>query len=194
MEPCDVFVFNPFAEGYIARGAAFSPVKHQAILAGDLANLPQFLCRPGDVVLLPKAPSARFRESLSRAGFPPPEFVELSQGRIDPRGSLANRKIGGLRPWAWGPDSINLLEPLLARADGGAQVAKRRFNDGIARLYSKAWSASFLRQVLALHRGGVGGETWLCPEQETGVAVDTLEDALAAIAAIRGRGHARVVV
>ena len=41
MEPGDlakrrapsVFVFNPFAEGYIAHGKAFAPVKHQAMLA-----------------------------------------------------------------------------------------------------------------------------------------------------------------
>ena len=35
---------------------------------------------------------------------------------------------------------------------------------------------------------------WLCSEQEAGLVVDTLEDALEAIAAIRGRGHHRVVV
>src|SRR5206468_8910889 len=31
-----VFVFNPFAEGHIARGKEFTPVKHQAMLARDL--------------------------------------------------------------------------------------------------------------------------------------------------------------
>ena len=55
-----VFVFNPFAEGYIAHGKAFTPVKHQAMLADDLANLPQFLCRADDIVLLAKRPSVAF--------------------------------------------------------------------------------------------------------------------------------------
>src|SRR5882724_5461757 len=38
-----VFIFNPFAEGHIAHGNRFTPGKHQAMLARDLANLPQFL-------------------------------------------------------------------------------------------------------------------------------------------------------
>ncbi len=187
-----VFVFNPFAEGYLAQGTAFTPVKHQAMLAGDLANLPQFLCRPDDVVLLAKRPSVDFLESLQQAGFPPPEFVEFREGRLDLAHQLAQRKLGGLRPWAWGPDSLKLLAPLFAQVAEGPRSADRYFNDGIARLYSKAWSAGFLRQVLA--HGGTGDAAWLCSEQEVGTPVDTLTDALAAIAAIRGRGHHRVVV
>jgi hypothetical protein len=49
-----VFVFNPFAEGHIARGRSFAPERHQTVLASDLANLPQFLCRSDDIVLLAK--------------------------------------------------------------------------------------------------------------------------------------------
>src|SRR5881394_4078111 len=45
-----VFVFNPLAEGHLAHGKRFTPVKHQALLARDLANLPQFLCRADDIV------------------------------------------------------------------------------------------------------------------------------------------------
>jgi hypothetical protein len=205
-----VFVFNPFAEGYIAQGKAFTPVKHQAMLASDLGNLPQFLCQPDDVVLLAKQPSLGFLNALGQAGFPQLEIVELREGRIDPAGSLCQRTIGSLRPWAWGPDSVELFEPLFTRVAGEAPSACRYFNDDIARLYSKAWSAGFLRKVLARCRGrdeasprgaetqsqpgAAAAEPWLCSEQEAGVAVDTLEDALGAIAAIRGRGHHRVVV
>src|SRR5512143_3104186 len=100
MEPGDlaegrapsVFVFNPFAEGYIAQGKAFTPVKHQAMLAYDLANLPQFLCRPGDIVLLPKGPSVGFLNGLKQAGFSLPEFVEFGEGGIARAGSLCQRK------------------------------------------------------------------------------------------------------
>lgn len=205
-----VFVFNPFGEGFIARGNAFAPVKHQAMLVGDLANLPQFLCQPDDVVLLMKRPSAGFLNYLGQAGFPPPEFAELREGRIDPADSLCQRKLGGLRPWAWGPDSVKLFAPLFARVAGEKRIASRYFNDGIARLYSKAWSAGFLRKVLARLRDGqeappsqaearaglgvAAANPWLCSEQEAGVVVDTLEDALEAITAIRCRGHHRVVV
>ncbi len=197
-----VFVFNPFAEGYLARGAGFTPVKHQALLADDLANLPQFLCRPDDVVLLPKRPAAGFLDTLRQAGFPPPEFIELGVGQPDPTRQLGQRKPGHLRPWAWGPDSLKLLAPLLPRMADGPHLPGRYFNDDLARLYSKAWSADFLRQVLV---SGCAGNTtpppgtaaenpWLCSVQEAGTAVDTLADALAAIAAIRDRGHHRVVV
>jgi hypothetical protein len=216
-----VFVFNPLAEGHIARGKSFTPVKHQAMLAADLANLPQFLCQSDDIVLLAKRPSVDFLSAVKQAGFPLPEFVELKEGRIDPASNLCQRKLGSLRPWAWGPDSLEQLEPLFAHVTGEARTASQRFNEHIARLYSKAWSADFLRTVLARGRRGelseqvrVGRavpsapsadargapgtacpayEPWLCTEDEAGVAVDTLEGALEAIAAIRWRGHHRVV-
>ena len=186
-----IFVFNPFAEGYIARGSAFTPVRHQVLLGEDLTNLPQFLARPDDIVLVSKAPAAGFLAGLRRAGLPVPKFVELKGGRIDPAEGLGERKLGGLRPWAWGPDSVKLLEPLFARVSGEGANPSRCYNDDIARLYSKAWSADFLRKVLA--RWG-GGEPWLCSEREAGVAVETPEEALKAVAAIRSRGHHRVVV
>jgi hypothetical protein len=65
------------------------------------------------------------------------------------------------------------------------------FNDRIARLYSKAWSVGFLRTVLA--GTPTPAEPWLCTEHDVGVAVNTLEAAFEAIAAIRQRGHHRVV-
>src|SRR5664280_3148771 len=101
-----VFVFNPFAEAHIARGESFTPVQHQTMLAGDLANLPQFLCQPGDIALVAKRPSVEFLSAVKQAGFPLPEFVELKDGRVDAASSLHQRKIGRLRPWAWGPDSL----------------------------------------------------------------------------------------
>jgi hypothetical protein len=197
-----VFVFNPFAEGYIAQGTAFTPVKHQAMLAEDLAHLPQFLCRSNDVVLLAKRPSVDFLKILQQAGFPSPEFVEIRDGRLNPARHLEQRKLSGLRPWAWGPDSVKLLAPLFAQVANGPRLADQYFNHDIARLYSKAWSAALLRKVLARgcawakapSPGGAADDSWLCSEQDVGTPVDTLEDALAAIAAIRGRGHHRVVV
>jgi len=77
-------------------------VKHQALLASDLANLPQFLCRSDDLVLVAQRPSIEFLSAVKHAGFPLPEFVELKEARIDPASSLCQRKIGSLRPWAWG--------------------------------------------------------------------------------------------
>jgi uncharacterized ferritin-like protein (DUF455 family) len=187
-----VFVFNPFAEGYIAQGQAFTPNKHQQSLQRDLENLPQFLCRQDDVVLVGKRPSAAFLSGLKEAGFTLPEFVELRAGRIEP-GGLTCRKLGELRPWAWGPDSLELLRPLFANACAARQEPGDYYDETKAQLYSKAWSAAFLKEALRqLHAGGA--ESWVCTEQEVGVAVGTLAEAMTQIDAIRQRGCHNIII
>jgi uncharacterized ferritin-like protein (DUF455 family) len=180
-----VFVFNPFAEGQIAYGKSFTPVKQQQMLAQDLANLPQFLCRQDDVVLVEKRPSVEFLSTIKQAGFALPEFVELP----NPTSSLCQRKISSFRPWAWGPDSVELFAPLLGNCTGDKRTAPECFNNTIARLYSKAWSAAFLKKMLSRW----AGESWLCTADEIGVPVKSLAHALEAIAVARGRGHHKIV-
>lgn len=192
-----VFVFNPFAEGYIARAKTFAPVKHQAHLQRDLENLPQFLCRQDDIVLVNRRPAIGFLSGIKQAGFALPEFVELRAsgeraGRCAVSSIIGDRKLGTLRPWAWGPDSVELLEPLFPNVTGENRKPEQRFNDQIARLYAKTWSADFLRQVLSTSDGP--RDLCLCSEDQIGVAVGTLEEALAAIAAIRSRNHHRIVL
>jgi uncharacterized ferritin-like protein (DUF455 family) len=246
-----VFVFNPFAEGWIAEGKTFNPTKHQAQLARDLENLPQYLCRQDDIVLVRQKPSVDFLSGIKQAGFPLPEFVEFGntgasavaslsstggegqgeeavnlQNQIpsprpfprlggareknaaDAIRSLQVRKLGRLRPWAWGPDSFELLKPVFASVTGEKRDDGKRFNNGLTQLYSKTWSAEFLRKVLSVGRAallrGQNGEAaqqrrptnknWLCTENDIGVAVNSLDEALAAIATIRARGHHKVVV
>lgn len=185
-----VFVFNPFAEGYIARGKAFTPAKHQTQLLGDLANLPQFLGRQDDVVLVERRPSVEFLSGLKQAGFALPEFVALKEQRDRTLEELGRRKLGRLRPWAWGPDSVELLAPLFDSVTGEQRTAADRFNDGIASLYSKAWSAAFLGRWLK----SLPSCEWLCGENEVGVSVTTLPAALETIARVRARGHHRIVI
>jgi uncharacterized ferritin-like protein (DUF455 family) len=185
-----VFLFNPFVEELIAQGRKFTPTKQQSMLVSDLANLPQFLCRQDDIVVVRRRPSVQFLSSIKQAGFPLPEFVEAPEGVIDPMSKVCHRKLGRLRPWAWGPDSVELFAPLFANVTGEERHASDCFNSGIAQLYSKAWSAAFLRQVLQRF----GDESCLCGEDEVGVEVGTLQDALDVIANIRGRGHQNVVV
>jgi len=224
-----VFVFNPFAEGRLAQGKAFNPTKHQAQLARDLENLPQFLCRQDDIVLVEHRPTTHFLSTIKQASFPLPEFVEFERstgvrpgafqvchstragsetGAPAAVANLLQRKLGGLRPWAWSPDSIELLQPLFANLTGAAREPAEFFNDGIARLYSKAWSTEFLRSFLSSRRRGneshsslthhasriMSSESWLCSEHEAGVAVNSLAAALATISAIRARGHHKIVV
>jgi len=209
-----VFFFNPFAEGFITHGQGFTPTAHQTALARDLANLPQFLARQDDIVIVPRRPSVEFRQTLQQAGFPLPEFVEMdgppekrASSRVtrspsppsdggEGRGEegrfheLHHRKLGSLRPWAWAPDSIALLEPLSPCVTGEARTATHHYNPRVAELYSKAWSAAFLHRFRAAHQA----EPWLCTCDEVGVAVHSPAEALAAISAIRARGHHRIVV
>lgn len=189
-----VFVFNPFAEGYIAQGKSFMPIKHQTRLAEDLANLPQFLCRQDDLVLVPRRPSVEFLETIQQAGLPLPEFVEFDPQATAPLAVLSSRNLGGLRPWAWAPDSVELLAPLFGNVTVEPRTADQSFNDSIASLYSKAWSAELLRKLLRQTASKTAPASWLCTEAEVGTFVDTLNDALGAIAAIRRRGHHRIVV
>ena len=185
-----VFVFNPFTEGFLALGPRFTPVRDQTLLAADLASLPQFLACPDDVVLVPSRPSIAFLSDLKNAGFPPPEFVELESENPGPPAALMDRKLGGLRPWAWGPDSLKLLGPLSSKLGSSQGGRETGFHPRIIPLYSKAWSAGFLRMFLTdLEPTG-----WLCTTADTGTVVDTLEEALAAVDAIRKRGHHKVVV
>jgi uncharacterized ferritin-like protein (DUF455 family) len=208
-----VFLFNPFAEGRIAGGKAFNPTQPQAQLARDLENLPQFLCRQDDIVLVRQKPSVEFLSSTKQAGLPLPEFVALDDVR-----SLEKRKLGSLRPWAWGPDSFELMKPIFASVNGEQRADENRFNTGLAQLYSKAWSAEFLRKIITGSSRGneshfsdqkseirnrkssqrlltsVATRTWLCTENEIGVAVKSLDAALAAIAKIRARGHHKIIV
>ena len=187
-----VYLFNPFAEGHLAQGRAFNPAKHQRQLARDLETLPQFLCRPDDVVLVEQRPSVGFLSGLKQAGLPLPEFLELG---ADDAGleQLAERKLGGLHPWAWSPDSLERLEPLRARVAGGeSEAAMPHFSAAFAALYSKAWSAAFLRRFMEAVE--LGDSEFLCSLEDIGVSVNSLDEALAVIAAIRSRGHHRVVV
>lgn len=208
-----VFVFNPFAEGRIAEGKTFNATKHQAQLARDLENLPQFLGRQDDIVLVERRPTVEFLSSIKQAGFPLPEFVEIPERGSLGRSTLAvksgkqtaaafegetaaghrpalQRKLGRLRPWAWSPDSVELLTPLFPNVTAEKRTSEQRFNPKLGELYSKAWSAALLRRFM----DGAAAKSWLCSESEVGVAVDSLDAALAAIAAIRARGHHKIVV
>ena len=169
-----VFVFNPFAEGRIAQGKSFTPVKHQAQLAADLATLPMFLGRQDDVVLVKQRPAVEFLSELKQLGFPLPEFVEIQRCA-----QLAERKLGQLRPWAWGPDSTELLASLFGSLTRETRTAESSFNKHIAALYSKAWSAGFLRRCLAQQATGSGKlaaelALWLSPAEVAGKLIERL--------------------
>ncbi len=159
-------------------------------LARDLANFPNFSAEQMILCSLQKRPSVEFLSGIKQASFPLPEFVEtLSDGRIERGSNLGSlRKLGGLRPLGVGAGQCaELLQPLFANVSGEPRSVDQYFNERIARLYSKSWSAGLLKRVL------VRDEPWLCTDHEVGITVDTLEGALEVIASIRRGGHHRIV-
>jgi len=181
--------FNPFAEHAVAGHGMESLPAVRRDLARDLDTLPVGLVRQDDVVLVHEEPSLEFRESLRAAGLPVPEFDVLVGGRIRPGSNLLARAIGELRPWAWGPDSMECLGPLAGRLPPGAHRPPACMTPERAATFSKPWSAAFLRRWLA----ATPAADWLCTADEVGAVVHSMAEARDAIASIRGRGHHRIV-
>ena len=205
-----IFVFNPLAEGFIAQGKSFTPNRHQQQLQRDLENLPQFLCRQDDAVLVAKRPSVAFLSSIKVAGWAIPQFVQMNAGQIGADDSLRGRKVGKLSPWAWGPDSQELLAPLFRNVAVGRRIPGDYYNAHVAQLYSKEWSAALLRRML-IHRTACNAEAvtksvtgkepspgglddWLCTEREVGVGASTVTDVLGQIDAVRSQCHEKVLI
>jgi uncharacterized ferritin-like protein (DUF455 family) len=200
-----VWLFNPFAEGHLAEGRAFQPTALQTQLARDLENLPQFLGRPDDLVLVSRRPAIPFLATLKQAGFPLPEYVEIAEhpaptpnlAAASSAALLHDRKLGQLRPWAWSPDSLERLRPLFPQVTGDRRTPEQCLSPALAELYSKTWSCRFLHDQLPGLAAAIPTTTpaeWLCPETALGTVAASLDEALRAIDAIRRRGHHRVVV
>lgn len=199
-----VFVFNPFAEELHARGAAFNPTQTQAALARDLATLPQCLARQDDVVLVPHLPQPSFLLSLQQAGLPLPEFV-LQQPKT--LLGLASRKLARLQPWAWAPDTLALLEPLLPSLTDRPHPSPQQLTTAAARISAKSWSADFLRHLLLRPAPPSFSSLpeasppirwqelpWMCDPHDPGLPATTLDQTLEAIAHLRQRGFTRLVI
>lgn len=104
--------FNPDAESHAMAetgGQPFHPNKHAVALAEDLEILTLAWCRKDDVAVMRRCPGPAHLARLQEAGFELPEIVPAAEVA-----DLAERKLGGLRPWAWSPDSSEFLRPLAA--------------------------------------------------------------------------------
>ncbi len=96
--------FNPNAELATAaalRGERFFPKKMSAALEEDAEMVMLAWSRRDDIALVRKPPSTAHLAYLKRAGFHIPQIIRA--------GELGGRKLGGLRPWAWSPDSSEML-------------------------------------------------------------------------------------
>ena len=185
----DVYLFNPFAESFMGRGSGFAPNKQQAALVRDLENLPQFLCRRDDVVLVNERPNTGFLAGLQELGFQLPQFETLGDGRISEDSELLSRKLGSLQPWAWSSDSLNVFEPLLERSASADPPLNDVWVDEIRPLYSKAWGAEVLTALLDHH----DHDDWLCPQHHVGRLATDVDEAVALVAETRATGHQPMV-
>ncbi|MFC7338169.1 DUF455 family protein [Haloferula chungangensis] len=98
--------FNPSAELEVAarrRGQTFHPKKMSAAMERDAEIVMLSAIRRDDLLLMRRPPSKEHLAHLKKAGFQIPEIVEV--------GKIGERKLSGLRPWAWSPDASELLRP-----------------------------------------------------------------------------------
>lgn len=106
-----VHFFNPNCEAYTlaaTTGRAFQPSQRAEDLAHDLEALILAVAHHEDVVLLRNPPTSAHLAKLKEAGLRLPEIVSCDGKTFPP--SLAKRKLGGFRPWAWSPESSALFE------------------------------------------------------------------------------------
>ena len=98
--------FNPNAESHAMcgiSGGCFDPGRFQHAMEHDLELLMISLCRRDDILMVRRPPSTDHLLYLRGSGLQLPEV--LGSDRMD------NRKLGGLRPWAWSPDAVDTLRP-----------------------------------------------------------------------------------
>ncbi|MBN8248847.1 MAG: DUF455 family protein [Verrucomicrobia bacterium] len=188
-----VFLFNPLTEEQLAAAGGSSPGRAAAALARDLGTLPQFLARRDDVVLVAQAPSTAFLGGIQAAGFPLPEFCLIPGGRIGADHPLRQRKLGRLRPWSWGPEASDLLAPLMPQLTEAGRALLPAPDGRYTALYSKSWSAGFLRELLTSGQAGDPGSDWLCPPEVVGITIRSEPEALDTIARLRSAGFPRLV-
>jgi hypothetical protein len=101
--------FNPNAESEeVARlnKQPFTAKRNVTLLEEDLDMVPLAWARRDDVLLLRKEPSREHLRNIRAWGFPMPECISVN----DPK-DLKERRIGGMRPWAWQQKASDVLEP-----------------------------------------------------------------------------------
>jgi len=87
-------------------GIDYHPSKQELAIEQDLEILMVAACKQDDMLLLRKLPSITHLSQLKEHGIIIPELV------LSGEPSLTERKLGGLTPWAWSPDSSKKLSVL----------------------------------------------------------------------------------
>ncbi len=133
-----VHLFNPNEElamayeRYTNETKNFQGKRTHLMLERDLAVLPLAWARRDDVVLVEEIPSREHIMRLKRCGFIVPEFVKMGNDK-----ELRERKIGGLKPWSWGPVASELMSRYAACLPEQAELMWRAWKLPDAEIFSK---------------------------------------------------------
>ena len=134
--------FNPNAEKAALLGGKNTTLsKNERAIESDLELLMLPLCKQDDLLLVRHMPSTEHLTALRDHGVTIPELLEYHSPE------LLQRKLGGLRPWAWSPDSSHLLSPLADQVP--ASVPDQWQAPRPPQLFSKE-SAVTLKNTLAI--------------------------------------------
>ncbi len=177
--------FNPNAENHARAqilGMPYQPDKAALALENDLEALMFGLCRKDDAMLMRRPPSHEHLLALKRAGFDPPE--------IFPAETKPGRKLGGLRPWAWSPDTSETLRRFAADvSDRSGEPWREPLPE---KWFSKEIGIALEHALGATKKTGV----FLRDEAEILLRIDDLLETgqalLKAPFSCAGRGHLRV--
>lgn len=181
--------FNPDAESEVlaARvGRRRAPNAMVRAMEEDLEVLALAWCHPDDMALLRKVPSTDHLARLQAAGLEIPELVRA--GEI---AELAGRRLGGFRPWAWSPETSEMLSVLRESVSGASRWPWRES-------LPPEWLSKELGWNLSGELDPEGDSGSLC--RSSGEVLTALDEGLAAgpvllkaAHACAGRGHLRVM-
>ncbi len=172
--------FNPNAESHAMRslsGGCFDPDRFQHAMEHDLELLMISLSRRDDILLVRRPPSTEHLLYLSGAGLQLPEIIGV--GRMD------KRKLGGLRPWAWSPDAVDVLRP---HAEGVSRKVEWKWRDD----YPLQWLSKETGLRLEQSLGLSDKRATVCRDVKS--ALDLARDDIflfKAAYSCAGRGHRR---
>jgi len=136
--------FNPNEElAMVAKeGAKYQPKKSYQMLEDDLSLLPIAWARRDDVVLVKEMPSREHLLRLKRCGFIIPELMQIGADQ-----ELLDRKIGGLKPWAWGPVASHKMRKYVLAVPNSVELGWKDWDAEDRYIFSKKAGLDIAKSV-----------------------------------------------
>ncbi|MDQ8200247.1 DUF455 family protein [Pelagicoccus enzymogenes] len=177
-----VYWFNPDAERFAARNSSEGVDAGTSPVQKDLAFLPAFVAKRDDILLLPRMPTSAFLGELKAAGLELPE-LQTYESEEEVSAPNLDRKLRGLRPWAWSPDSVLFFEKNISKLTR-AKKPDTFWNEGIRTLHSKVWAAAWAKSLL----DRIPHEEWLAPTSAFGKLAENAQGLQRICEAFRSAG------